>query len=271
MAYSDLDVELVYVGDDLATSFFINFAYIDEDSVQVELYNTTDPDNPVQEAFIKGVDYTLADNLITTTDPLPVDKKLLIYRRSSPVHETSYSTFQFPFSTVNNDLDYITQLAQENRRLLDTAILNPYYNYVANEGRQLTFEQLYDTFDSVATNQAQLDALDARITSNDNDIADHESRLSVLDRNVIPLITASVTHNALNGQILIVRNTDITIQLPGLDLGVQIVIKMHDLQANTLVQTSGADVIDGFGTSYTLLSAYESVTLICDGNQWYII
>ena len=63
----------------------------------------------------------------------------------------------------------------------------------------------------------------------------------------------------------------ITVNLDAANPGIQYIIKKIDSSANAVtIAASGAETIDG-AASITLPSQYQSVTLVCDGTNWFIV
>ena len=85
-----------------------------------------------------------------------------------------------------------------------------------------------------------------------------------------PSAPTVLTHEAQSGQYIIVKGSSITINLPDPSEPLRFVRVKVD-GSRTLVKLFNASGVDGFGTEYTLESSYESVSLISDGTQWYII
>jgi hypothetical protein len=263
MAYSDLDVDIVYVGDNSTTIFPINFARTDESFVQAELYDVSDPANPVQLTFANPTDWQIVgDDVVASVAPT-TDQKLMIYRSSTPIHGTNYSEYQFPYETMNVDLDKVYQLAQENRRTLDRAALTPYFNYVSGDGDQLDVPALL--------------ALEPRVTQNEADIATLQADVTALQATIAGLtfptivsITSAATHNAANAEVVIIDTADtVSVALPTPTSGHFIRVKLGSNTDNKTVTHAAG--IDGFGTTYTLSSSYESISLVADGSKWYIV
>lgn len=63
---------------------------------------------------------------------------------------------------------------------------------------------------------------------------------------------------------------NMTITLPGIDSGRQVTVKKTDASANTVTITGATGNIDG-AANVILYSENESVTLICDATNWFVI
>lgn len=305
MAYSDLDVDIVYEGDGVTKIFPINFAFTDEDYVKVELWDVTDPDNPISEGISFPSEWSIVGTDVVLTDALPASKKLLIYRDSTPVHDTNYSEYEFPFATMNTDLDKVYQLAQENRRTLDRALLNPRFNFVSGDGSQVDLDTVATNQENIATNAADIatnvsdiatnaaniatnagdivtnandiatnaagiaqNVLD--IASNSSDISTLQGQIGLITTPTIYSIIAAETYNAVNANIVIIDTNDaVQVNLPAEAAGISVTVKVSEKVGSKTVVA--ATSIDGFGTTYTLSSEYEAVKFVCDGTKWYII
>ena len=325
MAYSDLDVEVTYTGDNVTTTFPINFARETDFQVKVKLYNVIDPDNPVQIPFVEGVDYNIVGDEIETTSPLVDDTitpvpanttihNLFVYRETVPTHATNYTEYEFPYETMNVDLDTVYQIAQENRRRLETtAITNDYFESIANVGQPVTVADIVQNTEDIATNASDIAANAAAIAgtsssiatnasniatnasgiatnassistntsgiaTNASNIATNASSITTLSSAISGIstptmynIVAAETYAASAGDIVIVDTNDIVqVTLPAAAAASLVRIKVSEKTPSnkTVVAAEG---IDGFGTTYTLSSEYESVSLVSDGTKWYII
>lgn len=291
MAYSDLDVDIVYVGDGVTDTFPINFAFTNEEYVKVELWDVTDPDNPVQQSYVLDSDYEISGtDVIASTIPT-ADQKLLVYRESEPAHGTNYTEYAFPYDIVNTDLDKVYQLAQENRRWLERTISNPQFNTLSGNGTTITFSEVADAVENsvnfeaeilnlqnqitandgdIATNVGDIAALDSRVGDNESDITDLQADFASLAPTVMVSITAAATHVAANAEIIIIDTADVVeVQLPAPVAGHTVVAKIASDVADKTI-TSGAN-IDAFGGTFTFTSAYEAVKLVSDGTNWFII
>ena len=147
MAFSTTDSEVIYEGDGVQTTFEIPFVYLKRSYIKVELYDErpqlADPDEePITTPLVYLEDYIFDDNetiqLVTrevdgediTYVPLAVEEgvKVRVYRDTNDVHEAIYSTYNFPYKTVNGDFDQVYQRLQELRREVDRAIKLHYAN-----------------------------------------------------------------------------------------------------------------------------------------------
>ena len=287
MAYSDLDTEIVYTGDNSTTIFPINFARTDESFVQAELWDITDPDNPVQLTFANPTDWQIVgDDVVASVAPTTV-QQVFIYRSSTPINETDFTEYEFPYATMNITLDKVYQLAQENKAALGRSISNPHYNIASGNGSSATYEdvifaveqadQVAQNTSDISTNASAIAANASAIGANGSAIGANASAISTLQGQValianevlVPVNTPSSTYSASLLDIVLVQASDVTIDLPAPSLSGQVKVKMDGIQSNCIVQSASG--IDGFGTQYTLQSEYESISLVSDGTQWYII
>jgi hypothetical protein len=287
MAYSDLDVDIVYVGDGATQTFPINFARTDENYVQVELWDVTDPANPVQQAFVNPTDWQIVGNDVFCFVAPTTDQKLLIYRDGVPTHETEYTTYEFPYATANVDLDKVYQLAQENKRALEFTVRNSRFNEVSGDGSTYDIDDLATAVSQaaqvatntadIATNAGNIATNSTNIGTNAGDIATNTAAIAantaaiagVQTPNMVS-ITSAATYAASSADIIIIDTNDtVQIDLPAPTAAAIVRVKVSEKIANkTIVHASG---IDGFGTTYTVSSEYESVSLVSDGTKWYII
>lgn len=80
---------------------------------------------------------------------------------------------------------------------------------------------------------------------------------------------------AENGKVYAVTPTGtVNVQLPTPVANFHCVIKdiSGDLDANTLnIVRNGTEKIDGIAANFQMKSGYQSVTIFCDGVDWYII
>ena len=136
MSFSTTDTEIFYTGDGVDSTFAIPFYFTDANSIKLELYDM-DLDEPIGVDQVLNVNYTQAGTDVTlvtmtidpisgdpvyTPKPLLVTERLRVYRESIDYHQVSYNTYQFPYPTVNIDLDRVYQLIQETKREVDRAI-----------------------------------------------------------------------------------------------------------------------------------------------------
>lgn len=292
MSYSNPNVELTYDGNGSDDSFSVNFHYLEgvTTSIIAELWDYTNPDLPVKESFVLGVDYTIDESnypntLVNTTVPVAVDFKLIVYRSTFPIQTSSFVNGAFPAESVEEGIDKAMMATQEQSAKLDRALLNPI------GGPSLDIDQLLAAIDQVNTNTTDISDNVNAIAVNVANIAINNSAIGanlaaigvnsasivVLQGQValiapevlIPLVTASVTHAANLLEILLVQASDITIVLPAPVLSGKVKVKMDGLHLNCTVQSVAG--IDGFGTSYTLSSMYESLSFVSDGTKWFII
>lgn len=252
MSFSNPNVELEYNGNGSDDTFGVNFTYLEGEtsSIAVELWDYTDPDLPVQQSFVLNVDYTIdesgypATNVVTTL-PVPVDFKIFIYRNTPKIQPSNFVNGPFPAESVEEAIDRIAFIGQENAAKLGRAILNPI------GGPTSTTEDILSLEPRVAQNETDIAALQTSVGST-----------------FVELAVASATHAASAGEYIIVKESNITINLPTPDSGSQVRVKMDgDRSGVTVNHASG---IDGFGSTYTLSSIYESLSLVADGTQWYI-
>lgn len=156
MAFSSTDTEIIYTTDGVDMTFEIPFSYAHEDFIRVETYDETDPDNVVYNELEKDVDFQFVDDdtietielvlvgmdLVPTPTALAAGLTLRIFRDTADIHNTTYSTYQFPYATVNTDFDKVYQRLQELKREIDRSVSLGVLA-LAN-GDTLTGEQILD-------------------------------------------------------------------------------------------------------------------------------
>jgi hypothetical protein len=306
MSYSNPNVELSEDGNGVDSLFGVNFSYLEGEtsSIIAELWDYTDPDNPSQQSYVLNVDYSIDESAypatnILTTIPVPSNFKIFIYRNTPKIQTTSLMNGAFPAESVEDMVDRISFMAQEVDAKMGRAILNPI------GGPTVDISDILDNTDNIdanttniatntidiaanlasigintgniATNSSDISTNSSDISTNSSDIATNSSDIAansllisgLSPPNLVSLAVASTTHAAADGEIILSKASDITINLPAPVLNTKISVKMDGLQSNTIVNSAAG--IDGFGTSYTLLSTYESLSLVSDGTQWYII
>lgn len=63
---------------------------------------------------------------------------------------------------------------------------------------------------------------------------------------------------------------NITLELPPISLGSQMVVKNVGAANSVTVSGAGSDTIDGAATK-ELTSQYETLRLVCDRNEWWVV
>lgn len=272
MSYSNPNVEIVYTnGDAVGGEYSVNFYYLEgEDSViQVELWDYTDAQNPIQQSFVLNVDYTIdssnyPNTVVIPTDPVPDDFKLIIYRSHDGTQASNFVNGAFPAESVEEAIDRATMNAQETKVSIGRALLNPI------GGPYLTTQDVVDAV-------ADASAVEARVTQAEDDIATNTVSISdnadaialrALDT-IVQMVTAN--HVASADEIVIVEGTDpVTVFIPNSPpTNTKITVKNNDTTVSRFI--TAVQNIDGFGNTYALESEYESVSLVFSGTQWYII
>ena len=271
MSYSNPNVENTHIGNGTDTIFGINFYYQQGETsvIRVELWDYTSPLLPVQQSFILNVDYTIDESgypstNIVTAVPVSNDYKLIVYRSTIPIQTSNFVNGAFPAESVEDALDRVTMIAQELDAILDRAIVNPI------GGPSFSYADLLDLEADVT--QAQLDIITNanNITTNANDIAQLQVDVLSLQPESVVSIASAQTYVADNREVIIIDTVGVVqIDLPAATIGYNIKVKISEkVDTKTIVASEG---IDGFGTTYTLSSEYESVSLVSDGIKWYII
>jgi hypothetical protein len=158
MAYSTTIVSVFYgVGDTLDDqTFAIPFDFIEDSSIKAELWDASDPQNPIQLPFAQTTDWSLSGTDVVSTIPITGAQNIVIYRDHLAVHETLYSSYEFPYATVNVDLDRVYQMAQENKEALTRALLNSHFT-VQSGGTIITMDDVIQAL-------SQITDLESRVT-----------------------------------------------------------------------------------------------------------
>lgn len=91
--------------------------------------------------------------------------------------------------------------------------------------------------------------------------------------NVVSKVFADSPYTTADGEAILydASGGNSTVNLPAASANAQITIKKTDATANTVtIDGNGAETIDG-GLTAVLTTQYESITLISDGSNWFII
>jgi len=143
-----------FTGAGTDTEFTVPFDYLQGETscIGVLAYDTTDPENYALIPFALGSEYIIDESSfpetkVVTTDPLPVNRKLYIYRQTEEVQNTSVeSEYTFPAESMQDYMDRTTYLLQELFAITNRAILNSPESIEAGTGIELG-----DIFDKVKT------------------------------------------------------------------------------------------------------------------------
>lgn len=105
---------------------------------------------------------------------------------------------------------------------------------------------------------------------------DVDSATASASSRVVPFrqVTAATTALPSDYLILVDATTGaVTVNLPSAasSRGAALVVKKIDASANAVtIDASGSETIDG-ATTQALAAQYDSLTLICDASQWWIV
>ncbi len=286
MAYSNENICVVYNGDDNQLTFAISFDYVEDTSVMAELWDVSDPLNPIKQPITTPADWIVDSGNVVLQVPPTSDEKLLLFRETTPTHGTEYSTYEFPFATMNLDLDTVYQIAQENRDALNRAIVNSQFDACSGGGGTIyTIDDIRANTEAIeeigsADYQTQIDANTAGVSSNVTGIAnnalllqDHEDRLGVLESasGVYDLIVVSAAGNVVaeNANRLVVKSAGVTIDLPSIPVAKdEIIVKNRG--SNIIAVSGNGNTVDG-AASHTIVSNESSFTYLYDGSEWIIL
>lgn len=250
MSFSNINTFIEYTGDGATDRFAINFFVLENGlNIVAEVYDVTDPDNPILEVISYSIDHTNYPASEVVFASAPATGRLIRIKRATSIIQTSnFEKGAFPAEAVEETFDLLTMMMQE--READIAVIQ--------------------------SESVDITALQSQVNTNTSDIATNQGDITALQLAVAGIIPATVTEvtasgtvSAVNQGIYIVKSDSVTIQLPTETSGHKVIVKMDGSRVNLIVN-SGAG-IDGFGANYTLSSNYESVTFVADGSQWYII
>lgn len=295
MSFSNPNVKISYDGNGVDDRFGINFYYLegDESVIQAELWDYTDVDNPVQQPFVLNVDYTVdatsyPNTEVVTTSPVPVDFKIFVYRSSPQVQSTSFAQGAFPAESIEELFDKMVMHTQEQQEELGRCIQNSLGGtQIDNDDIQAAVALIprVDQHDidiaanlsgigvnstNIASNVTAISTNAGNIATNAGDIATLQTAVSGIVLPNLVIVSSGPTVSPVNGDIVLVDTTDpLTINLPAPTANHRVRVKIkNDTTGKVINHASG---IDGFGANYTITSNYESINLIADGTQWYII
>lgn len=246
--------------------------------------------------------------IINTVTIPPVNFKLTIQRATPTIQTTNFATGSFPAESVEEALDRAMFSNQEKEAVLDRAIVNPIgATPITTTDLQTTITASVDNAADIATNMAGIivnqsdigtnqsaiatnasgvSTNAANVSTNAADISTNASNISTnaadIATNVADIAALSVgssaeqvvsvalagTHNASSREIVIIKSDNVTVALPSPAIHETVKVKMDGLRASAII-TSGA-TIDGNAT-YPMLSDNESVSLVSDGTNWFII
>lgn len=186
MAFTTTDTDIVYTGNGADTTFAIPFNFAEETTIIAQLYDITDPANPVQVTpFDRNAEWSVVGTDVVVVTPPTTDEQVLIFRESPSIHDIVYSTLEFPFNTVNIDFDAIYRKVQEIEQNLLRAVLED--RFLVSSGAAtpptagaLTADVAANTA-GVAANAANIATNAANITSNDGDITSLDGRVTALE------------------------------------------------------------------------------------------
>lgn len=123
MAFSTTTTEILYTGDGADVTFSIPFSFIDDSAIHVELYDYSDASSPsLIEELVEDTDYTISGTVVTMVVPPALTERLRIYRETDDIHSTTYSGYQFPYATVNDDFDRVFQRLQEVKASIEALV-----------------------------------------------------------------------------------------------------------------------------------------------------
>lgn len=150
MAFSTTDTEITYTGDGVDKTFAIPFDH-DPRYIRVRLIDLSDPDVPVITDLDQDTDYTVSGGEVvldsSMTAPSATDR-LYIFRETTDTRPTDYNTYQFPYPTVNAEMDRISQRLQEIRTSLEKKL--ELSDEAVFAGKTLTADEIVDAIEALA-------------------------------------------------------------------------------------------------------------------------
>lgn len=310
MAYSNETTSIIYIGDGVQTNFSIPFDYTEVASVMAELWDVSDPLNPIKLPFSNPTDWNVVGSNVVTSVAPTSDEKIMLFRDTKATHETHYSTYEFPFDSVNPDFDKVYQIAQENKEALSRAIINDQF-YIANGGTPTTIGDVNDSVDGavdydsritqnesdigvlqpiVSNNSVLLGSHSTKITDNENNITTNvtnigtnTSAITLLDGRVLALegapsappvlviLSAAGNYVASANDRIIVKSDGATIDLPAVPIANDVVlVKVRGTFSTVPVVSGNGKTVDG-AASNTINSNESSLEFLYDGTEWVIV
>jgi len=244
---------------------------------------------------------------INTTVPPTAVQKLILYRSTPTIQPASFVNGAFPAEGVEEGLDKAMFANQETEAVLDRALVNPVGGpAITIADVQANVAGVAQNTADIATNAANISSNDADIAINIGNIASNSTNIGTNTGNIatntgniatntgnIATNTGDIATNAADiaalsaptleilvpvavggayaasaKEIVLIQADNVTVNLPAPVLSAQVKVKMDGLRASAIINTGA--LIDG-AASYSLLSSYESVSLVSDGTNWYII
>lgn len=273
MSFSNLNTFIEYTGDGVTDTFPINFFILENSAnITAEVFDVTDPLNPVQEFPSYSIDHTNYPASEAVFVAPPAIGRLVRLRRTTALIQTSdFEKGAFPAEAVEETFDKMVMMLQEVNYGLSLKLDIDDYVDPTDVQNQLDAHTLDITTNTsgIATNTSSIGTNASNIATNSSGITALQLAVSGIIPATLAIISVAGVHNASDAEVVVVKSDNVTIALPTETAGRKVTVKMDGVRSNLIVSSSAG--IDGFGTTYTLSSNYESIAFIADGTQWYII
>ena len=235
--------------------------------------------------FREGI-YELHTHLERTNGNKPLRIYAEIYTRTAGGVETlRATTSQTNLITTESDFDLIASLTEEVAiNETDRIVIKFYVNAGSSGGlSELTFymEDNYDSNILIPTTFQTFSNVFLRLDGNnqmqgDIDLGGNNiNSVGSIKKNIVTVTSASYSAISSNSFILADDDTAggvVTITLPTANgnSGLEYKVKKIGSTANVVIDGNESETIDG-ATTTTLTVQYESITIVCDGSNWWII
>lgn len=273
MSFTNQQTNIQYVADGNTDRFAINFHILENTfGLTATVYDVTDPLNPITVVIPYSIDHTNYPNSeVVFISDVPLGHIVLIERTTTLTQDSSFMKGAFPAEAVEETFDKSMLILQEHGNKIARAYVEP-----------LVGPSILDRVDAV---EDTIEDVELDITTIENDITAIQGDLIALFGNdtalqdqiddmqiAIVVVSSGGVVNPNNNEIIIIKTAAaVTIALPDATTNLGLNLKVKLGQASTNVTLSSTQNIDGFGTSYPLSSLYESVSVVSDGTQWFII
>jgi hypothetical protein len=186
MSFSTTTTSITYNGDGSEYTFEIPFDYLDDSEIKVKFFDYTDADpaNWTTDLMTLNSDYEIVAGYVSMPlTPPTVDQKVMIYRETIDYNQTVYSTYQFPYTTVNTQMDRIFQRLQE----LETMVAK----CIAFSDLSIANGEPIITGESVVTTQELTDANVAALEAFEDDIATVNGYVAVVQNHAADALASA--------------------------------------------------------------------------------
>lgn len=295
--------------DTFAINFHILENSDDITATVYDITDPFDPQIVVIPYSIDHTNYP-ASEVVFTTEPT-AGYLVHISRATPSGQYSNFAKGSFPAEAIEETFDSLAMVSQEIQTVLGRTLQNPIGGTpvtieeiqaaasIAGEAEARLDQHDIDIQTNqagIATNDSAIGANTAAISSISADTATNTAAIATeVSRNdnqdiailaaqgtadsaqnnldsykwSVTVISATGAQGISDRELVVVKADNVTLNLPAPSSGLEVKVKMDALRVNCIVQSVAG--IDGFGTSYTLSSSYESISLVSDGTQWYII